>query len=243
MDDLSITFIGVGNAFAAGGTCWNGFLVNRTILFETPPQVLMSVQLAGVNPNDIETVVISHHHGDHFYGLPMLMLWWKWMGRVKPVRIVGPPGTERITRDIARETFPWLFELTYEMEWIEASPGHVIDFPGMRIDPIEMVHDDTLNICLGFASEIGGHRLGYTGDTVYCPGVEQLARWSEILVSECASVSGNPVHMDLTTDIPKVRALLPEGAHLILTHMDPAVAASGPIPGITIAEDQKTYSF
>lgn len=243
MGDLSITFIGVGNAFASGGACWNGFLVNRNVLFETPPQVLMSVQNAGVNPNDIETVLISHHHGDHFYGLPMLMLWWKWMGRTKPVKVVGPPGTERITRDIARETFPWLFELTYEIEWIEACPGNAIELEGIRISPIEMVHDDKLNICLGFACEIAGRRLGYTGDTVYCPGVEELAKWSEILVSECASVSGNPVHMDLTNDIPRVRALLHPDSHMLLTHMDAEVAKSATPAGVVIAEDQKTYTF
>ena len=243
MGDLSITFMGVGNAFASGGACWNGFLVNRTILFETPPQVLMSVQRAGVNPNDIETILISHHHGDHFYGLPMLMLWWKWMGRTKPVHVVGPAGTERITRDIARETFPWLFDLPYELHWIEASPGEPIDLPGISISPIQVVHDDTLNICLGFACDIAGRRLGYTGDTVYCAGVEELARWSEVLVCECASVDGNPVHMDLKNDIPLVRALLPPASHMILTHMDAEVAATQSMPGITIAEDQKTYTF
>lgn len=235
--------MGVGNAFAAGGACWNGFLVNRTILFETPPQVLMSVQRAGVNPNDIDIVLISHHHGDHFYGLPMLMLWWKWMGRTRPVYIIAPPESERITRDIARETFPWLFDLTYELNWLEARPGEPIELPGIRVLPHEMVHDETINICLGFATEIDGRRLGYTGDTVYCPSVERLAEWSEILIAECASVDRNPVHMDLTNDIPRVRALLPAKSHLILTHIDPAVAASCPLPGIVIAEDQQTYRF
>ena len=235
--------MGVGNAFASGGVCWNGFLVNKTILFETPPQVLMSIQRAGVNPNDIETILISHHHGDHFYGLPMLMLWWKWMGRTKPVRVVGPPGTERITRDMARETFPWLFEMPYELHWIDACPGKTIDLPGIRVAPVEMEHDDTLNICFGFACEIEGRRVGYTGDTVYCDGVEHLARWSEILISECASVDGNPVHMDLTNDIPRVRALQPPGAQLILTHMDEAVAASRPLPGVVISQDQQAYTF
>ncbi len=235
--------MGVGNAFASGGACWNGFLVNRTTLFETPPQVLMSLQVAGVNPNDIETVIISHHHGDHFYGLPMLMMWWKWMGRTKPVAIVGPPGTERITRDIARETFPWLFDLPYELQWVEACPGRTIELPGICISPIEMIHDDTLNICLGFACEIDGRRLGYTGDTIYCTGVETLARWSEVLVSECASIESNPVHMDLTNDIPRVRALLAPESHLILTHIDSDVAATKPPPGVVIARDQQTLAF
>lgn len=243
MKDLSLTFIGVGNAFAPGGACWNGFLVNGNTLFETPPQALMSVQRAGVNPNDIETVLISHHHGDHFYGLPMLMLWWKWMGRTKPVSIVAPPRTDRITRDIARETFPSLFDFQYELNWIEARPGQLIDLPGIRISPIEVVHDGALSICLGFACDIGGRRLGYTGDAAYCAGVEELAGWSEILVCECASLEPNPVHMDLKHDIPRVRALLAPGSPMILTHLSAEVAATVPPPGIVIAMDQQTYHF
>ncbi len=243
MGELAITFMGVANAFASGGACWNAFLVNRTILFETPPQVLMSVQRAGVDPNDIDIVVISHHHGDHFYGLPMLMLWWKWMGRTNPVYIVAPPETERIARDIARETFPWLFDLGYELNWVEAQPGEKIVLPTISILPYEMVHDDTINVCLGFATEIAGRRLGYTGDTIFCPSVEELAKWSEILVSECASVDGNPVHMDLTNDIPRVRALLPKESHLILTHIDAEVAASRTPAGVVIAQDEQTYRF
>lgn len=243
LTDLSLTFIGVGNAFASGGVCWNGFLANRRILFETPPQALMSVQRACIEPNDIDTVLISHHHGDHFYGLPMLMLWWKWMGRTTPLYVIGPPRTDEITRDIARETFPWLFDLPYELNWIEAVPGEPIELPGLRITPVEVVHDESLNICLGFACEIAGHRLGYTGDTVYCPGVETLARWSEVLVCECASVAPNPVHMNLIDDIPRVRALLPRESHMILTHIDKEVAVAAPPQGTVIAKDQETYTF
>lgn len=38
MPELEFTFIGTGNAFVPGGLCWNGFLVDRRVLFEAPPQ-------------------------------------------------------------------------------------------------------------------------------------------------------------------------------------------------------------
>jgi hypothetical protein len=49
--------------------------------------------------------------------------------------------------------------------------------------------------------------------------------------------------MDLTNDIPRVRALLPADSQMILTHMDAEVAGTQPLSGIMIAEDQKTYTF
>ena len=42
---MEIKFIGTSNAFASGGLCWNGFVVDDRILFETPPQVLMSLHV------------------------------------------------------------------------------------------------------------------------------------------------------------------------------------------------------
>lgn len=243
MAELTLTFIGVANAFATGGASWSSFLLNKSVLFEAPPQVLMSVQTAGIDPNYIEVVLISHHHGDHFYGLPMLMLWWKWMDRMTPVTIVGPPGTERILRDITRETFPWLFDVPYDITWIEAVPGIPFEAGGISITPLEMSHDDTLNACLGFQCEVAGRYFGYTGDTVYCESVERLARWSEILVAECASYSGNPVHMDFIHDLPRVRALMRPEAHLLLTHIDPEVARARPPAGVIIAGEQRTYLF
>jgi ribonuclease BN (tRNA processing enzyme) len=216
-------------------------MVNNQYLFEAPPQALMSVQKAGVDPNDLKAVIISHHHGDHFYGLPMLMLWWKWKGRTKPIRIIGPRDTEEITRTIASKTYPWLFDLTYDIEWVVAEPGTSMAVDGIQIETFPMIHDDMLDNCLGFACEINGRRLGYTGDTTYCDSVEDLARWSEVLVAECASVDGQvPIHMNLRDDIPRVRKLMPASSQLILTHIDSAVAASNPA-GIIIAEEYKKY--
>jgi ribonuclease BN (tRNA processing enzyme) len=239
MGDVKLRFIGSGNAFAPGGMCWNGFLLDNRILVEAPPQALMSVQRAGVNPNDLEAVLISHHHGDHFYGLPMLMLWWKWMGRTKPITIVGPTGTERITRDIAANTYPWLFEIAYPVTWLEVEPGETHGVAGISFTTHEMIHDETLSMCLGFGMEVNGRKIGYTGDTVFCPSVEALCAWSDVLLADCSSVEANHVHMSLLNDIPRVRTLMRPESHLVLTHIDPRVAAEGNMPGVSIAEDDR----
>ena len=84
---MEIKFIGTSNAFASGGLCWNGFVVDDRILFETPPQVLMSLHHIALDPNKVETIVLSHHHGDHFLGLPFLLLHWKYRERKKPVDV------------------------------------------------------------------------------------------------------------------------------------------------------------
>jgi len=244
MDDLRLTFIGSGNAFSPAGLCCNGFLVNDRFLFDAPPQALSSLNHIEKDPNQLDAVIISHHHGDHFLGLPFLLLHWRWKGRTKPVKIIGPRGTEALGKDIAEKVFPGVLSgIGYDLEWEDARPGSLSCADGMELDPHEMIHDDGLDMCLGYAVRIGRRKFSYTGDTILCPSVYELAKGQEVMVSECASRDAIvPVHMNLVDDIPRVRAALPSDAQLILTHISPDVDSGG-LPNTRVAEDFKTYKF
>jgi ribonuclease BN (tRNA processing enzyme) len=244
MRDLDITFIGTGNAFSPAGLCCNGFVVNRRFLFDAPPQSLSSLNTVGIDPNDLETVVISHHHGDHFLGLPFILLHWRWKGRTKPARIIGPRGTEALGREITEKVFPGvLTSLGYDLEWQDAKPGQPILLAGLELEPHLMTHDEGLDQCLGYAARVGSHKLGYTGDTILCDSVMDLARFSDVLISECASREGHvPVHMNLVDDMPVVRGAMRPDAELILTHISPEVDTFG-LPKTRVAKDFETYRF
>jgi len=243
MQELRLTFIGSGNAFSPAGLCCNGFLLNEHFLFEAPPQALSSLNTVGVDPNELDAVIVSHHHGDHFLGLPFLLLHWKWQGRRKPVRIVGPKDTERLGKDIAEKVFPGVLDSRYQIEWIEAEPGQRLQLDGLEIEAVGVEHDAELSGALGYAVRAGGRRLGYTGDTRLCDAVLDLAKQSEVLVSECASRDLNiPIHMNLVDDMPRLRAALAPDAQLILTHLSPDVDDGG-LPNTRIARDFEVYRF
>lgn len=64
----------------------------------------------------LSTIVISHLHGDHFFGLPGLLSTMHLCGRTEPVTIVAPKG--------AKEVIETIFDLTgnhieYPIEWTE----------------------------------------------------------------------------------------------------------------------------
>jgi len=241
MQDLRLTFIGSGNAFSPGGLCCNGFLLNDRVLFEAPPQTLGSLHQVGVDPNELEVVVLSHHHGDHFLGLPFLLLHWKWKGRTKPVRIIGPKATEALAKDIAQKVFPGVLDAVYDIEWVVAEAGKACRVNGLELEPVRVEHDDELSATLGYGVRFGGRRLAYTGDTRLCDGVFDIARGAELMVSECASRSDSiPIHMNLVGDMPRVRAALPAASSLILTHISPDVD-NGNLPNTVVARDFATY--
>ncbi len=244
MHDLNLTFIGSGNAFSPGGLCCNGFVVNDRFLFDAPPQALSSLNHVGMDPNELDAVVISHHHGDHFLGLPFLLLHWRWQGRTRPVRIIGPRGTEALGKDIAEKVFPGVLTgVTYDLEWEELSPGTSTRVNGLEVEAHQMEHDEGLPLCLGFSCRVGRRKFSYTGDTRLCDAVYDLARNTELLVSECASRSGHiPVHMNLLDDMPLVRAVMEPTAELILTHIMPDVDTNG-MKHTRVAEDFKRYKL
>jgi ribonuclease BN (tRNA processing enzyme) len=243
MHPLELTFVGTGNAFAPGGLCWNGFVANRRVLFEAPPTALMALHKVGIDPNDIDAVVVSHHHGDHFLGLPSLLLHWKYMGRTRPLTIVGPIGTEVLTRKIGEAVYPGLMEIQFDIQWVVATAGRTLQLPGLTVEPVAVEHDHRLSASLGFACEAGGRRFAYTGDSRLCEAVYDLARSSEVLVSECASLNDSiPIHMNLVDDIPQVRAAMAPEAILLLTHLGPHIEAAE-LAHTTVARDFKTYRF
>ncbi len=239
---LELTFIGTGNAFAPGGLCWNGFLADRRFLFEAPPQALMALHRVGVDPNAIEAVVLSHHHGDHFLGLPSLLLHWKHKGRAEPVTIVGPPQTARLAREIGEAVYPGLFETGFAIEWRELVSGESASLGDLAIEAAAVEHDERLSLNLGYRARLNGTNFAYTGDTRLCDSVLDLARGAGVLVSECASRdSAIPIHMNLVDDIPEVRAAMPAAAQLVLTHVTPDVVTD--LPNTIVARDYAMYRF
>lgn len=73
----------------------------KTLLFDTGRNVTTRLWEAGYNPADIDLVFLTHLHSDHVVGLADLWLTgWIWQ-RGRPLRVLGPAGTENLTRHLA----------------------------------------------------------------------------------------------------------------------------------------------
>jgi ribonuclease Z len=57
--------------------------------------------------NSIEDILISHLHGDHFFGLPGLILTFNLLGREKPLNIYGPKGIKKIILSLLKIGNAW----------------------------------------------------------------------------------------------------------------------------------------
>src|SRR5262249_46224011 len=94
---VRLRFLGSGDAFASGGRSHTCFLLDgglEPLLIDCGPTALVALKREHIDPASIGTVALSHLHGDHFGGLPWLVLDGQFADRTRPLLVGGPPGTE-----------------------------------------------------------------------------------------------------------------------------------------------------
>ena len=109
---MRVLFLGTGNAFGSGGRNPISILVQSEemgMLLDCGPSALRMMKLLDESPASIDLVFISHHHGDHFSGVPFLLLEFQYQQtRDRELTIVGPDGTEKKIAQAVSLLFPGL---------------------------------------------------------------------------------------------------------------------------------------
>src|SRR5919197_17007 len=104
MSAVRLRFLGSGDAFGSGGRLQTSMHLEgeeEPLLIDCGATTLVALKRAGIDPASIGRVVLSHLHGDHFAGLPFLILDGQFAARTRPLEVAGPAGVqERIERTL-----------------------------------------------------------------------------------------------------------------------------------------------
>lgn len=240
---LELRFLGTGNAFAPT-RYWSSFVAQGRYLFDAPPTLLPHFKKMQIDPGDIEVIFISHFHGDHYFGLPFLLLEYAELApRTKELTIIGPPGISKrvqMTTDLA---FSNVFrkDRGYPLNFIEAKDGREGDVAGLHWRSCKVDHVPGLEAFAYRVTFPGGATVAYSGDTVMCPPLAPLAEGADAFVVEC-SCWGDQCGPHLSPrDIMELRRQVSAGTKFILTHIGAGEAPKTLTDaGIVIAEDLGT---
>ncbi len=251
--ELDLTFIGSGNAFG-DSRCYSGFVLNGRTLFDCPPTAVYALKRAHLPMEQIDTVVLSHFHGDHFFGLPFMLLEYTFPGaaggrtpqRTRDLTIVGPPGVAGTIEQLCALAFPNILHLNqgYRRRYVEIAPGAEAEVNGLRLSAAQMNHaKQSLDTALGYRIESGGRVLSYTGDTGWCDELLQIGAGAEVYVCDANYPGGRglPEHLSLD-EVRDLRGLLDERTTMILTHMGHDIAPAD-LPRTITATDLARYRF
>ena len=90
---MNVIFLGRDACMTAAHSDASGILVDRRFLVDCGYFVADRLITLGIQPQEIETVLFSHMHHDHYFGLPQLLFWYLQTG--KPLERLNLYGPER----------------------------------------------------------------------------------------------------------------------------------------------------
>jgi ribonuclease BN (tRNA processing enzyme) len=214
-----VTVAGSGDAFGSGGrlqACVHLQPMDRqeAVLLDCGASALIGLKRCGLEPNHVTVVAVSHLHGDHFGGLPYLLLDGQFRHRVRPLHLVGPPGMR---------------------QRLEQTPGATLDLEQVTVQAFGVDHEAGAP-ALGLRLRMAGRVIAYSGDTAWTDTLIELADGADLFVCEAYTASRRVrYHLDLPTLRANLHRL--RSARLLLVHPSPDLLQQRDEVGLDLADD------
>jgi ribonuclease BN (tRNA processing enzyme) len=234
MSPVEVLLLGSGDAFGSGGRMQSCILVHRTggcFLIDCGASCLIGMNRFGVNPNDIGTILVSHLHGDHFGGLPFLLLGSRLLfKRTEPLRIVGPPGMRERLPEAMEVLFPGSSRMggAFPLEILEYGDRSPLQTGGLTVVPFANRHP-RVDCSHSLRIECDGRVIGFSGDTEWTDSLQAAAEGADLFIAEAyfreKRVKGHLDYVTLAARFEQTGA-----KRLVLVHMSPDMLARRDVP-------------
>jgi ribonuclease BN (tRNA processing enzyme) len=224
---MRLTVIGCGDAFGSGGrfnTCFWLETAKANLLVDCGASSLVALKARGFEHERVDGIILSHLHGDHFGGLPFLLLDAQFLSRRdRPLLIAGPPGT-RARLDAAIEVFfPGALANKWRFSWQvkEIEVGRQTDVLGHSVTTSEVVHYSGAPSTALRISD-GKKLFAYSGDTEWVEALVSVSDGVDLFIIECYAYSGR-LTGHISWEILKPRISDLRARRIMVTHMNPSV--------------------
>lgn len=239
---VRVRFIGSGNAFSDGGrthACIHVTGPGTSLLLDCGGSALPAIKRV-IDPATIDAIAISHLHGDHFGGLPFLIMEQHYAGRTSPLVIVGPPELRARTGAAGVALFQDFYgpagpALRYPLEWrvLEREPTRV---GGANVSghPVAHVEESQPH---GLRVRVGSTLIAYSGDASWSEAIPRLAEGADLFICEATNfATPHPVHLSVA-ELRAHRAEL-RCARTVVTHLgNETLAHLGEVDDLEVAAD------
>lgn len=219
---MKLHILGCGDAFGSGGRNQSGYLVeapDKLFLLDCGPTALLAMKRAGFAPRRLNTILLSHLHGDHCGGLPFFFIDDLYREpRADPLTIAGPPGTEEKVRA--------LFQVMYggakgneipPTRFVVLQPDQPANVNGIGVTPFRVPHQSEA-ISLGLKVGYQDKQILYSGDSLWTDDFIARAQGVDLFLCECSFYHAQPgMHVNyqaLTANAGRLGC-----RQMVLTHM------------------------
>ena len=172
-------------ALTALMTRFNG----SSLLIDCGEGTQVSIREKGWSMHDIDTICITHVHGDHVSGLPGLLLSMGNAERTETLKIIGPKGTKRVVESLLVIAPGLPFDIEY-MELTEKF--HAIEQNGYILEAFRVNHTVT---CYGYSQVI--RRAGKFNIEKAKEYQVPMPAWSRLQKGETVELEGHVYTPDM----------------------------------------------
>ena len=220
---MQVRFVGCGDAFGSGGrynTCFHVTGERANFLIDCGASSLPALKRLGIVRDDIDLVLITHFHGDHFAGLPFLLLDAQFSRRTRPLVIAGPQGIETRLAQVMEALFENSSKTKqrFDLSVVALEPGQMHNFGAIKVTPYPVVHGESGGPFLAYRVEAEGRVIAYSSDNEWTEALIPAAREADLFIAEAYTydrVVKN--HLSLATLEAHLDEIKPK--RLVLTHM------------------------
>ncbi|MGD0952186.1 MAG: MBL fold metallo-hydrolase [Methanotrichaceae archaeon] len=209
-----VTLLGTGVGIPQPGRSQAAILVEteRPLLLDCGAGTLLRLDEAGIDVENLDTVLLTHLHLDHVSDL-LALANVRYLRRLPGLEVYGPVGTATWLETL-HSAFPYLEKMQVTVH--EVRPMDDFSVLGFDIFAEEAKHSVA---ALAYRIEAEEKVLVYSGDTEPSPRVAALAEGADLLIHECSF----PEPFDVTnhTTPKKLGRLLKNVNRVVLTHFYP----------------------
>ncbi|MEE2901974.1 MAG: MBL fold metallo-hydrolase [Myxococcota bacterium] len=253
---MRIRVVGSSDAFNSGGRANSCFWLEQqdaaTIMVDLGPTGPGSLKRLGLDPQQIDSFVFTHLHGDHIAGFPFWLLDGLFQNpRERSVKVIGPLGIERRLKQLTEILYGDILDRdgAFEIDFEELLPNQSVSYGGWKIAGFPASHMDPPEqpLCLQIHSKCG-IKVGFSGDTEFCDGLMQAGHETDLFIAECSALKP-PAGRHCTWEEWKMYFGSLTTKKLLLTHLNDGVRSleAGELPlhdfPILFADDGMTISF
>lgn len=185
-----VVFVGTSDAFGAGGRRQSAVFVRGErggMLLDCGGTTNSGLAQLGLVRDEVDVILISHFHGDHFGGIPAFLYASLYVdARTHPIEIVGPPEVEARVHALARAMGHHLGnrEWTFPIRYREIHAGQSISAGPATVEAFATQHQPEANP-QGYRVRLGREQIAYSGDTGWFADLPSEIAASDLFICEC----------------------------------------------------------
>ena len=182
------------------GSIWNennsaSYMIDDNILVDIPNGMCKYLYKQNLTPKQIDTILITHFHGDHYFDMPFYMIQKSKSDNKNINMYCSKDGRKRIKK-LLKLAFPNSVKSIYQSVNMKYNHEDKFVINGYNVEKVILEHG-RMKPATGYIIKDNKITIGFTGDTKLCENVECMSKQCNYLFCDCMFITGTNKHMGI----------------------------------------------